>query len=270
MRVANMYGYYYGSGSSVSYSAEYQNILDKWAADGIALPDSARKAKDNAYIISLKDLGLWTKKDIYYNLVAHNEDAALYNWKNPTAFKLSKVGGLTFAANQGFTPDGSTGYLNTGWDPGTNGINFLQDEAGFGGHINTNTNVGVDFGSNAASFNNAAWFSSRNVSDQFGNRLNDASTFTQAGITTSVGFWHARRTSSTAREVFKNGVSVKSTAVGASQTRSTVDFYIGANNNNGAAASFSARQYSCFWAGASLSGLESALYTAWNTYFTSL
>jgi len=86
----------------------------------------------------------------------------------------------------------------------------------------------------------------------------------------SYAFWHWKRTSSTNTAVYKNG-SLHGTDNSISTTgRCAIDFFVCAYNNGGSADGFSNKQFSVFGAGATLTGKESALYIAYNNYYTSL
>jgi hypothetical protein len=262
---ANPYGY---SGSSVTYSTEYQAILDRWTVLGITLPDATRKAKDDAHIVSLKALGIWALLDIYFVLASHDSDAATVNWKTPASFQCTKVAAPAFVANQGFTGNGSTSYLNTNWIPGTNGVNFTQNAGSFGCFVNTTVaEAGVDIGSQNTSGNNASYVITRSATNTTVTRVNDGASLSVAN--TAGGMFLSQRTASNARRTFKNGVSATSDTQ-VSQSRNLFNFYIGCLNNAGATANFSTKQISMGFAGATLAGLEDDFYTEWNAYFTSL
>ncbi len=85
----------------------------------------------------------------------------------------------------------------------------------------------------------------------------------------AAGFYHAQRKDALNNYLFKNGVQVK-TELDVSTTVPDGNIFLLCLNNGGSAANFSTRKLSMFAAGASLAGKESAFYSAWNTYLTSL
>lgn len=92
-------------------------------------PTRGRKARINEFINRLKAASIWTKIDIMYVPAAHDEQAARLNWKAPGSFTLTAVNSPTFATDRGFTGNGTSSYLDTGWDPGTNAVYYTQNDA---------------------------------------------------------------------------------------------------------------------------------------------
>lgn len=256
------------------FSSEYVSLLARGTALGYTLPSAAQQAKQNLLINTLKEIGAWTLIDVLYVYATDGSaDFATLNWKAPSSFQNTQVGSPTFTANQGFTFGAAT-RLSSNWIPGTNGVNYTLNNAGFGGWINSNVGAAsrCDFGAsnNGDGVTNGMNLFSRSGTDVASMRINDnANLSSGATITTSVGFYHAKRTTSTARALFKNGVSIASDTQ-VSTSMPTVQTFIGASNGNGGGTLFCQRQESMFWAGASLNGLELSFYNAWNTYFTSL
>jgi hypothetical protein len=259
--------------SSNVYESEYQSVLDRATALGYTLPSSGQRTKQNQLLRDLKSAGIWNSLDVFYIFATDgSSDFATLNWKAPSSFQITKVNSPTFTANEGFDFDGTTQYLNTNWIPGTNGVNYTQNNAGIGFYVNDNvaSNTRADIGAsnNADGLTNSIFINVRNATDTLAYTINDNNTGT-VGITDSRGFHHIKRTASNARALYKNGVSIQ-TSSQVSVSLVTVAIYIGASNGNGTATRFSPREISMFFAGSSLNGLESSFYTAWNNYFTSL
>ncbi len=64
----------------------------------------------------LKEKDLWNKLDLLYILAAHDSQSAKLNWKNPSLYNLAEYNSPTFTANQGFTGNGTSAYLDSGFN----------------------------------------------------------------------------------------------------------------------------------------------------------
>lgn len=81
-------------------------------------PTRARKALIDTLVGSLKTAGVWSKMDALYVMAAADAQAAQRNWI-ADAFNLTPNSAPTFAADRGYTPNGTTSYLDTGFNPST-------------------------------------------------------------------------------------------------------------------------------------------------------
>lgn len=113
---------------SASYSFANSEAAALVAAMNVA-PNPTRLALIDAFIGGLKAGSIWSKLDVLWVLAAHEEQAARLNWKSPGNFTLTAVNGPAFAVDQGFTPNGSSSWLDTGWDRATNGLQYTQNDA---------------------------------------------------------------------------------------------------------------------------------------------
>jgi hypothetical protein len=258
--------------SDGTFDADYQAILDRGTALGYTLPSPAQQQKQNQLVLDLKASNIWTSLDILYVPATDGDsDFATINWITPASFQLTKVNSPTFTTNIGFTGNGSSMYLNTGWAPNPNTVHFaLNDNCAFA-HLNHTSSAiptSFDFG-----FKNTA---SGRILLKGGSLSNhtyaDNATGTGVGGPTSTpqGFFQVQRTASNVQRLLKNASQVGSTNSNASDTISTRNCYLLCLNENGTAANFTDGTISFFGIGSSLSAKESDLYTAWNTYFTSL
>jgi hypothetical protein len=97
-------------------------------------------------VAALKTAGVWAEMDLFYVLAASASGNAKINWKSPAAgtFDLTENGvGLTFTADVGFTSDGAS-YLETNWDPSTNGSTFTRNDAHASIGISKRNDTGLD------------------------------------------------------------------------------------------------------------------------------
>lgn len=228
-------------------SAGYELESKKLFSNMTSIPDSARKRTINSLIKRLKNDGTWNLIDVLWVMASHDQQAARLNWKSPGNFTLTEVNTPTWTANQGYTGDGASTYLNTSWDASNNGVNYTQNSASKGAYIRTNSQE-AGFALGALGAANGSHIVPRNASNQLLFRENQASSTTIASVTASTGLISTTRTSSTAIEAFRNGTSLGTASV-ASTAVESIDFYIMAFNNNGSASGYTSRQQSVAYIG---------------------
>lgn len=252
---------------TVGINSEYQAILDVAQLNGYTEPSSGQQILQNTLIEELKAAGIWQNLNVLYVFATDGDrDFAKINWKVPTANQATEVNTLTFTTDSGFFGNGSNSYLNTHWQPNSGGSLFTQNDASFFEWVINNV-TGGDFpqGCRQGGVNNAISISPRDASNLVRYRINDATETSGGASTDASGFWHVLRTSSTAKALYKNGSSVHSASV-TSLIRPVREVYLQAMNQNLVAGNFTNSGVAIFGAGASLSGMESDLYTIINTY----
>jgi hypothetical protein len=127
------------SGGSSSFDPDYQAVLDFATSEGDTLPSASQQILQNNVVLSLKDKGLWNKKDAFGLFATDgNVDFALICWKR--LIKMNAISSPSFSANAGVTGNGTSSYIDTLFVPSTNGVNFLQDDAG----VSINCTGGVE------------------------------------------------------------------------------------------------------------------------------
>jgi hypothetical protein len=115
--------------SGGGFDSDYQAVLDFATSEGDTLPSANQQILQNQVVLSLKDKGLWNKKDVFGLFATNgNVDFALICWKR--LIKMDAINSPSFSANAGFTGNGTSSYIDTLFVPATNGVNFLQDDAG--------------------------------------------------------------------------------------------------------------------------------------------
>lgn len=90
-------------------------------------PSAVRKALINSTIRSLQAAGIWQLLDAFYMLAAHDAQAALLNWKDPSKYLLAAVNSPTFTVDRGYDYDGTTQNLQTSDLTSWAGLTFVQD-----------------------------------------------------------------------------------------------------------------------------------------------
>ena len=248
---------WYLDGGGVSFDADYQAVLDRATTLGYTQPSAAQQTKQNQLVLDLKSAGVWSLMDVWYVFATDGDrNFAKINWKSPSNYLATESNTPTFTPDIGFTGNGSNMELDTGLSPSA-GPNILQDDAGIYGYFTgtlSNVLCGIFVGNYLCMRPGTG-------------RMYMNTTVPTSGLSTAYtggGFFHAKRTGAAAVQFFKNGSSAV-TGVEASVGLSASTLRI-----LGGATLFSSCASGCFGAGASLNGLESAFYNAWNTYITSL
>lgn len=263
-----------GGGGGGSFDADYQAYLDRATALGYTLPTTAHQTLGNQFVLDLKSAGIWSLLDVLWVPAIDNVNLAKLNWKSPSNFQL--VGGVTagafppFTANQGFIGNNND-YIKTGWIPSTHGVNYTQNDASIiSGTLAETTALDMSTGALDSGNVHYSVIIPRLTNTAF-TRINSSTSATaaQSVQASSIHFYHGQRTSSTALKLFIDGSEVSSVS-STSDGVPTVQVYIEAYNNNGTVAGLSVAGSSIVAYGAGLAGKESALYTAWNTYYTGL
>lgn len=260
----------YPKHSNLLFTTEYQAVLNRAVSLGYALPTHADRVLQNQLVVDLKADGIWTYFDVFYPMLT-NIDFAKINWKTPTANALTFPGTTpTYSASVGFTGNATNMYINTNWAP-SSGTNYTLDECAHGAFIITNgtdernmygTSTAADDNTNAMNLRPRAGGGNSNC------RINSSAYADSTGTTDSSGLWHVKRLTSatTGTYFYHNGTQI-ATNFAASTGRSTQPVYILAENQNGTVANYNANNIACFWAGASLTGLESSFSTTMNAFY---
>lgn len=248
----------------------YRDVLNRALSLGYTLPSSSQQALQNQLVLWLVNKGIWPKLDFLYIFATNgSSDFSRINWITPSLYECTAVSTPTFASNQGWTGNGTSSYLDTGWIPSANGVHYTLNDASFGGRINSgsaSTNA-VEMGCAGLGNTYSAYFHSR-ISGNLGARANDNFT-RQTGVASPVAFWHVIRESLTSKLVYQNGSLFQSSGDNTSGLPD-VSFTICALNVGGTKQSFSNRQVSMAFAGSKMVTEASDFYTGWNTYQTSI
>jgi hypothetical protein len=250
--------------STIQAKIAYKAITDYATAQLFTLPSAAQQALQEKLITDLMIAGIWDDLDVFYNFVTDGDhNFAKINWKAPGTFQAVGTGHEpTFAINSGFKGDGVSQYLNTGFIPlngyATDGCIFASVNSA-GQPINFISGV-----VSAVPHHTYIFWDGTAVSGTLNGVAIGISSITPTAI-----FGHVRRNSTGACNYYNNGVSLGSVSTASNATPFTLPVYLLAANNNGVPgtfAGFSKNMIESFGLGKSLIGKELALYTAWNTY----
>jgi hypothetical protein len=113
-----------------AFDADYQAVLDKATTLSYTLPTDSVKVKQNTLLTSMKADGVWAKLDVFYVFAQDGSaDFGTLNWKNPNANQSTLVNAPTFVSNGGLMGNGTSSYIDTNFNPLTQGVQYTQNNA---------------------------------------------------------------------------------------------------------------------------------------------
>ena len=248
-------------GGGGGYSAEAQQFLDR-----LTDPGTTRKDAYAAIIDALVTAGVWSKLDALWIMAADSAGNGLVNLKS-SSYPLTLVpgsGNPTFDADEGFTAENNSHYIDTGFNPSTAGGQFSQNSAHFSFWSRTASpspnNVALMGNGAAGTSGESNLFPAYSGADFYG-RVNVNSSSAFGTVPDASGHFIANRSSSTALQGYRNGAAVGSGVTATSQAPLSANFLIcRATGGVSGDAKFAAASI-----GASLSsGEAAALYAALN------
>lgn len=256
------------SASFTGFAAETQAILNAFTTPAT----NARAAQIDTLVAALKSAGVWSLLDALWIMAAADSQAACINWINPATFTLSPQNSPTFAADRGYTGNGTSSYINTTFVPSTDGVNYTQNSAHASYWSRTSAvNDGIQMGARTSSSSRQLLVQGRTSSATFNARINvDTSPTALSGSNAGSGHFLVRRSASNAWAAYRNAVS-KGSNTTVSSLLPAFAVALLAVNTNGTPASFSAIQMSAASIGASLSDQNvTDYYNALQAYMTSV
>jgi hypothetical protein len=191
--------------------------------------------------------GLWSLLDVLYIFATNTQTTALLNLVS-TSYAGTAHGTVNFTADQGYTGDGSTFYIDTGWKS-TNGPNFVQNSAAFGCYI-----LITGGATEVAMGQSVSWYDVLFYPQQTLGNLGASITSTSPGAlaavnASDVGQWSVLRTGASSSAVYKNGSATPfATSADGSKAPSANNLFIFALNN-GSPSNFYGGQIAAAWTG---------------------
>lgn len=213
----------------------------------------------DALVTALKVADVWDYLDLLYLLAATDEQASRINWKSPGDFTLSAVNSPVFEVDRGWTGNGSSSRLNTGWTPSTDAVNYAQDDASDWLWNLTEAAVNVvDIGISSPI---ASMLYSRTAAGGVTGYINNttvAGGLSGFGPATAIGMAGIQRRGALDIRTWKNGAQLSINTTVASSGVPSGSMWIGGANPS----AFSSRQLSFAAWGSSLAGKEAAFHAA--------
>jgi hypothetical protein len=254
------------AGTTAGYSAEATTYFAGMSVQ----PDDTRKTALAALIDGLKTDGVWIKLDWLAICAAHDEQAGRVNAITPA--QVMTVGSApTFTTDRGFTGNGSSQYLDSGFNPTTaSSPKYVRDSASMGVWCGSNVDAATqsDIGNSQSTIKSRTSSSVRVLPNQ-----STALTIAM-GSATSIGHAAFSRTGASAGSVYKNGASI-GTFSNASSALINAPFLVCARNNSTTGtvtpAEYSTRRIQAVHWGQQLSDAETlAMYNRLATYMTAV
>jgi len=250
-----------GMMGAITYDVDAQAYFNQLTVQ----PSSAFKLAINNLVIQLKADGNWTKLDRLWIHATEIQQHARVSLVNPTSTQITEGNSPTFTANQGYTGNGTSMFLNTNWRL-SDGVNFLQNDASWGLYCRTNLAAATyEAGVSVPTTSNGSTMNTRWTDGVFYANINGGG-FTQATVANSLGLFAVRRTSSTACLSYKNGTQVDSRSL-TSVSRPATNLFILALNTGVGPSSFTSKQISLTFSGSG-SINQSTFYNAIQTFAT--
>lgn len=253
--------YLNSGGSYPSYSSEFQAILDNATTRGYT--HTSYLSQTDAFISGMVSDGDWAEADIGYILATDQADFSRINIKTPASF-LATAGGTGAAHTDklGWT-SGGAGYLDTTYNPASDGVKYLLNDASI--HIGITAAPTLGSQSVFGNRNSTSGVASRIFSSSASCLFNSASTSSfPGGATFTTGLYSFIRSASNLTSAYKDGVLINTSAAASSAIASFV-FYILALNNNGAALGFTDAKIGFVLVGSKNISVTN-LTSRWNTY----
>jgi hypothetical protein len=212
--------------------------------------------------------GTWcgTTLDALYIFATNTTTTANLNLCS-TSYGLTQNFVVTFSADHGYTGNGSSGYLDTGFNPTVAAGNYALNSASIGAYVLTSRTASqayAEFGVHDGS----EYSYMRPLQSGSANFDINGATFPTGTSANAQGSYLATRTSNTTVTLYKNGSSVGSSAADASVSLPNADITLLIIGGLG---SYSADQVSAAWFGAGVNSTVAAnIQSRVNAYMTTL
>ena len=224
-----------------AYKTVYDSLTTK--------PSASIANAQNTMVSTLVSAGIWGILDVFYVFAqtTNGDSEALKNWITPGTYDAT-LGGVpapAFVALEGFTSNGTNGYIDCNWNPVTHGVNYTQNSASGGCYSRDN----VDDNRNAFGAYDGTRFIQLALRNGATARwiINDGTVDTGA-VAASTGAFILTRTAANARGAYRNKVLLASDAQ-ASTGMPNTNMFVLARSSSGVPANLTTRQISCFFAG---------------------
>lgn len=246
--------------SGVQVDADVQTYFDALttplsADQQVRIDTFVKMLKDSIGISNLSD-----KFDVMYLMANETSEAGLKNLVKRLHDAEVGAATVTFTADQGFTGDGASGYINTNYNPTSDKDNFIggvneptvQQSASIGIYSRTNAQS-ASFVFGAAS--QYIILQTRSGSDQLIGYYFSGSSASVANNNSSGLIALTTNTDVSKFSAYRNGLSL-SDDLNSSNSVPNQDVYICCYNNNGSPAGFNPYQFSFFFIGGELTATE--------------
>lgn len=193
-----------GGAGEPTYGAEATALFARFSSDpGTTRKDACAALIDALLSGAVSGSNIWAKLDRLYITAAHDSQAACLDWKGGD--NLTPTSSPTFTADRGFTGNGTSTYLASGYNPTTDAVGYALNSCHLGIWSRTNVqNGGAAIGSTS---NGMAFITPRNAGNTMPYRLNQASN-TGPANTDGSGHLLITRRGANSLEAYRNAVSL--------------------------------------------------------------
>lgn len=224
----------------------------------------------NTFIKGLIADGNWALLDRLWLFNTDYQQNARISLVNPTSTQITEVNSPSWTKNVGYTGNGTSMYLNTNFNPATQGKYFTLNLASMGfymEHIDLSTeevDLGVYDGTNLTrliiNYNGTG-------GDEWS--INSTSNVINTGSPGAAGMYVGVRSSSTTYSIYYNGISYASGSNTANTIPSLVQYIMTENNSGTPSTAYSKRTYSMvFYGSGSIN--QAKLYSRFSNFLTNL
>lgn len=251
--------------STPSVDADYQAVLNRATTLGYTLPSSGQQTIQNQFVLDLKSAGIWSQLDLLYVMATDGDsNYSLLNWVSPSNFEGIFNGIGTFVSNQGWDRTGCD-YIQTQYIPNTHSNNAT---------LTSTANFVYAFDDTQSARNCYCGTITNNQQDRFNSQAIPDVTYGVNGATglftvdtSGIGFKMIQRIGNDVSVYVNSGTALQTLSGGAGALNPS-ELVIGRDGAGGG--NCSDMTISIFGRGSSLSGNESSLLTAINTYMSSI
>lgn len=254
----------------ITLDPDYIVLINYAKSLNYTVPSYQQQIAQSQFMSTLKALGIWQLLDVLYvYLNDGSKEFATLNWKSPAQFQRTMINGIAWTTNAGFRGNGTNSYLGGSWIPSVHGVNYQLNDASmffqtlYEVPVSTKLSVGVFQNSPSP---RGTWVRVRQPGNTAQYAINGSNLTTAGVMQTTLGFYHTKRTSSTALALLVNGVAHSSGSQASVGLPTYAPFGEAYNNEGFGPASLSDIGLAIEGWGSSLTGLESGLYNAWNKY----
>ena len=238
-----------------AFDPAYQAVLDFATSEGDTLPSANQQILQNNLLRALKTFGIWNKLDSFAMFATDGDVGfSLICWKR--LVKMTAVNSPTFTANEGFTGNGTSSRINSGFTPDGSG-NYKLNAASFGVFVKTQ-------GTNSEFLAGAGSNTRMRAAGSSLNRINSSSINGTFNFNI-LGLSHLNKSSATDVQCIVNGVTSNRTVTneGLEGEFTFLDFTSGGAGPSDA-------QISLGFIGGDLSAEAADFSAAFNTYISSI
>jgi hypothetical protein len=245
----------------VAFNKFYQQILAYAESVGYAKPSQRVQILQNDLVNSLVEYGIWNKLDILFVFAQDGgEDFGTINWINPLPTTgATLVNSPTFVINGGFQGNGTSNWIDTNFNPATQGVDYTLNNASMYYFPHAMGTSGLAFAGTSGAENRIQLGNSTNQRiNAGGNPLATAFNFT-----TILNVKSIHRTSSSAMSLY-NDTSTAPRTLASVNVPNTNLLVLKSSTNYG--------NHTCagFAAGAQLTSENSNFVSSWDIYKNAL